>query len=29
VDKGDEVLRKLDPLSIDRFDKSGRRLRRD
>jgi hypothetical protein len=29
ADKGDEVLRKLDPLSIDRFDKSGRRLRRD
>jgi hypothetical protein len=29
VDRGEEILRKLDPLSIDRFDKSGRRLRRD
>jgi hypothetical protein len=29
VDRGEEILRKLDPLSIDRFDRSGRRLRRD
>jgi isoaspartyl peptidase/L-asparaginase-like protein (Ntn-hydrolase superfamily) len=29
VDRGEQVLRKLDPLSIDRFDKIGRRRRRD
>ncbi|HEV8421376.1 MAG TPA: hypothetical protein VGR13_08485 [Actinomycetota bacterium] len=28
VDKGDEILRKLEPLSLDRFDRSGRRLDR-
>jgi hypothetical protein len=26
VDKGEKILRKLDPLSVDRFDTSGRRL---
>jgi hypothetical protein len=29
VDKGEKILRKLDPLSVDRFDASGRRLRQD
>jgi hypothetical protein len=28
VDKGEEVLRRLDPLSMDRFDRTGRRLHR-
>lgn len=29
VDKGEQILRKLEPLSVERFDASGRRLRSD